>query len=389
MKRMIWMLWGLIMAMTACGQTYKYKVNFNVSESDFCDTIPIVVEEGRLILIVEMEGRQRRLLLDTGAGQGVVYRDGSIRGERELGNVVVADGNNRRDTVQVVTMPSFRMGRLVISDYVATLMPRPIGNRRIDGIVGFDLFNKGLSAKIDLQSKTLILTDRRKLFDNESGYEVRYKVYWFVPYVMVSPFIRHTDQVLFDTGSTSLLTMNKESFDRHVYKSQQVAAQVEARTEGSHSIGLLGAEQHDEIVLLHMDRLDWGGFAFTDLRAITTQGASRIGTQLLQYGSVVINPWKKRIKFQPFNGTDTVSVGNRVPNVSFVPIGGRPAVGLIWPTCDAYRLGMRQGDVILSIDDKPMRTFEDFVLFHFVKGQQHRYRLRDREGNIKEIAIER
>ena len=389
MKRLFGLLWVMVVVLNAGSQTYKYKVNFNVSESDFCDTIPIDIADGRLILNVTMEGSRRRLLLDTGAGQGVVYRDGAIHGERELGNVVVADGNNRRDTVQVVTMPSFRLGRLEVRDYVATVMPRPAGNFRFDGIVGFDLFNKGLAAKIDLQSKVLILTDRRKLFDDEPGYVAKYKVFWFVPYVMVSPFIGHTDQVLFDTGSAALFTMSKESFDRHAYKSRQVESQVEARAEGSHAIGLLGAERRDEIVLLHLDRLDWGGFAFRDLRAITTQGASRIGTELLQYGSVIINPWKKRIKFQPFTGSGSVVVANRVANVSFVPVDGRPAVGLIWPTCDAYRQGMRQGDIILSIDETPMGTFEDFVLFHFVKGQRHRYRLLDREGNIKEIGIER
>ena len=389
MKRLTLLFISVFTVATVWSQTYRYKVNFSLSETDFCDTIPLDVADGRLILTVEMKGHQRRLLLDTGAGQGVIYADGNIRGERELGNVVVADGNNRRDTVRVVTMPRFRLGRLEVSDYVATVMPRPVTSSRIDGIIGFDLINKGIAAKIDMPSRHLILTDRRKLFDGEPGYEAKYKVYWFVPYVMVSPFVRHTDQVLFDTGSTPLYTMNKQSFDRHVYKSRQVEEQVEARTEGSQSIGLLGTERPDEIVLLHMDRLDWGGFAFRDLRAITTQGASRIGTALLDHGSVVINPWKKRITFQPFNGSDSVVIANRVANVSFVPVGGLPTVGLIWPTCEAYRQGMRQGDQILSIDDKPMRSFDDFVRFHFVKGQQHRYRLRDRNGLVKEISIER
>lgn len=389
MKRLTILLALLLPAVSGWGQMYRYKADFGLSASDFCDTIRLDLVDERLVLTVEMDGQRRRLLLDTGSGQGVIYRGGAIQGEQELGNVVVADGNNRRDTVQVVTMPPFRMGRLEVSDYVATVMPRPVGNSQFDGIIGFDLFNRGLLGKIDTQSRTLILTDRRKFFDAEPGYEARYRLNWFVPYVMVSPFIRHNDEALFDTGSKPLYTMNKQAFDRHVYKSSQVEAQVEGRSEGQLSIGLLGAEQHDEVVFLHMDRLDWGGFAFRDLRAITTQGASRVGAQMLQYGSVVINPFKKRIKFQPFCGEDSVTVANRHTNVAFVPVDGRPTVGLIWHESDAYRQGLRQGDQILAIDDKPVPTFADFVRFHFVKGQKHHFRLRDREGNIKELDIER
>lgn len=370
-------------------QTYRYRADFGLSAVDFCDTIPLEIADERLIVNVEMGGQRRRLLLDTGSGQGVIYQDGAIRGERELGSVVVADGNNRRDTVQVVTMPNFRMGRIRVSNYVATVMPRPVGNSQIDGILGFDLFNRGLAAKIDMRARRLILTDRKKLFDGEDGYEVKYKLKWFVPYVMVSPFVRHTDEVLFDTGSRPLYTMNKQSFDRHVYKSRQVEAQVEGRAEGHLSIGLLGTEQADEVVFLHMDRLDWGGFAFRDLRATTTQGSSRIGSQLLQYGSVVVNPFKRRLKFQPFTAEDSVSVGNKHANIAFVPVDGLPTIGLIWPESEAYRLGMRQGDVILAVDNRRMLSFADFVAFHFVKGQKHLFRLRDLEGNIKEIAVER
>ena len=387
MKRYLTILFLSLAMASAQAQMYRYKADFGLSMVDFCDTIPVEAVDGRPVVNVEIDGQRRRLLLDTGAGQGVLYQGGAITGERELGNVVVADGNNRRDTVRVVTMPPFRMGSLLVTDYVATVMPRPIGNRQYDGIIGFDLFNRGLAAKLDMRQGILILTDRRKAFDKEEGYSVRYRMKWFVPYVMVSPFIRHTDEVLFDTGAKELYTMNKDAFDRHVYKSRQVEEQVEARTEGHLSIGLLGAEEKDEVVFLHMDRLDWGGFAFTDLRAITTQGASRIGAQLLQYGAVIINPHKRRMTFQPYDNADSVAVGNRHTNVAFVPVEGRPAVGLVFPESDAYRRGLRHGDIILSIDGVPMRSFADFLNFHFVKGQEHLFLLRDREGIVKEINI--
>jgi hypothetical protein len=51
--------------------------------------------------------------------------------------------------------------------------------------------------------------------------------------LLVSPIKRHVDEVLFDTGSRHLYTMNKQSFDQHAYKSKNVEIQVESRAHGS------------------------------------------------------------------------------------------------------------------------------------------------------------
>ena len=104
----------------------------------------------------------------------------------------------------------------------------------------------------------MILTDHRNLFDDETGYTVGYKLHWWVPYILVSPFKRHWDEVLFDTGSRQLFTMNKQSFDKHAYKSKQVNAQVEQRVRGHVSIGNMGTEQDDEVAFLKLERLRRG-----------------------------------------------------------------------------------------------------------------------------------
>lgn len=109
--------------------------------------------------------------------------------------------------------------------------------------------------------------------------------------------MRHIDEVLFDTGSRQLYTMNKQSFDAHSYKSKNVGSQIEGRSEGSFVIGQLGAERTDEVVFLKLDRLKWDDFNFTNVRAITTQGASRIGAKILDYGTITINGFRRKIFF--------------------------------------------------------------------------------------------
>ena len=294
-------------------------------------------------------------------------------------------------------------------------MPRDAVSSKYDAVIGFDLFNRGLCAKIDRQQSVLILSDNKKAFRNEEklGHTLRYKLKWFVPYLYVSPFVRHTDEALFDTGSTALYTMSRQSFDEHVAAdlanlSKQLGAdierQVEGRAEGHLSIGGFGIEEKDEVVFLHLDRLKWADFSFTDLHAITTQGASKIGSQILSYGSILINPFRKRITFLPNPSTavplptgegqggasdgapTSVRVANRQLGVAFVPQQGRAAVGLIWDQSQPYQAGMRQGDIILQIDQRLILTFADFLRFRFVKGEPHTFRLLTADGTEKTVT---
>ena len=79
-------------------------------------------------------------------------------------------------------------------------------------------------------------------------------------------------------------------------------------------------------------------------------------------------------------GISSVRVGNKQFSVAFVPYKGQAVVGLIWEGSPPYKAGMRQGDVILQIDQRPITSFADFQRFGFIKGERHRFRLRDQQG---------
>ena len=413
--------WGFLYAQ----QLHRYNPNFDLSAENFCDTISIDVEDDLILVPVQINNKVYRFCLDTGSSQGMVYANSNIPDLVPLGNIISRDANNPVDTVQVIQLPPFTLNpslnpspldakrrfrsvaekepsqELTVSGYVASLMPRHSISDKYDAIIGFDLFNRGICAKIDKQRGLLILTDEKKLFRAEEkvGYTLRYKLKWFVPYLYVSPFVRHTDEALFDTGAPLFYTMSRESFDSHLASDLAnlhknlgagIERQVEGRAEGHLTLGGFGLEKKDEVVFLHLDRLKWGDFAFTDLHTITTQGASKIGAKLLDFGTVIINPFRKHITFQPYpnevpsseegSGVSSVHVGNKQFSVAFVPYKGQAVVGLIWDGSPPYKAGMRQGDVILQIDQRPIATFADFQRFGFIKGERHRFRLRDEQG---------
>jgi hypothetical protein len=379
----------LSQALLAQSSMHGYDTNFTYSLKNFVDTIPIEFERNQVYVKVTVNGRPYRFNLDTGSSQGAVFRGTDLGPLVELGNVISRDANGLSDTVKVVRMPDFRLGNLVVGGYVASVFNRQYVNGHFDALLGFDLINKGLCCKIDTKQKIMVITDRRDFFDSEHGHTLRYKLKWFVPYLMVSPFKRHFDEARFDTGARDLYTMNKQSFDKHAYKSKNVESQVEGRAKGSFAIGTLGAERQDEVAFLHLDRLKWNEFSFKDVRAITTQGASRVGAAIFNYGAVVINGFRHTIRFLPYNDADSVIVGNKSRSVAFVPYEGRAAVGIIQPWSEAYKAGMRQGDVILAINGESIGSFQEFIDYRFVDEQRYTFLMRDRQGRDKIVVSKR
>ena len=81
-----------------------------------------------------------------------------------------------------------------------------------------------------------------------------------------------------------------------------VKSQTEGVTYGRRVTGHFGDEQDHQITLLKLDHLKWGTFDFQDVRCATVQGGSHVGAQLLQYGAMVINPFRRLLVFQPYDG---------------------------------------------------------------------------------------
>lgn len=366
-------------------QKYRYETGFALSRHNFCDTIPLLLDNGRLFLTVTIDGKKQKVLLDTGSSQGVVFANRLPEGLTHLGTVLARDGNGHTDSVQVVQLPRFQLGSNIIEGYVATVHKPTVASKNDHFIVGFDLFNSGLSAKIDLQNRRLILTDRPEMFANESGQRLKYKLKWFVPYVIVSPFKRHADETAFDTGYAGLYTMNKDHFDRHAYKSKNVGSQVEAVVQGQSTFSLFGVEQYAEVAFMHLDRLQLADFNLLNVKVRTTYGSSKLGCELLNYGTVIILPKRRHIVFQPYNGAESMEANNRLKQMAFVPSNNRPMIGIINPMSEPYKLGFRQGDVVLAIDGKPINSFQTFVDYPFVDGQIYTFSLLTADGQHKQI----
>lgn len=368
-------------------QQVRYNPNFDVSASNFADSIAIEWERQQVYIPVHIGDRNYRFLLDTGSGQTVVYDDSPFIDDcTSVGYMLAHDAIGRTDTVPVVSLPPTRLGELTLSGLQATVQRRPVSGRDYDGIVGFELVNRGFSMKIDVARQLLVLTDRRDFFEKEEGYDVKYRLNYHVPYVEVNPFGRHSDWARFDTGSRQFYSINKQSFDHgESLASQPIDSQIEGRSTGRYAIGIYGAETRGEVVFLALDRMRLGDVTFTDVHTVTTQGGSHLGAALLNEGAVVFNPRRKRMRFEPYTAGNECHVGNSQMEIAFVAEEGMPVVGLVWEQGEPYRLGFREGDMVTAIDDRPVRSISQFYGWGYERGRAYRFTLRDRNGRQRTV----
>ena len=374
------------MSIVSDAQIYRYNLKFNFSEKHFTDTIPIEFDHDQLFLPVEIDGQRLRFKLDTGSSTTVIYDDSPIRAIRELGQIQSTDATGVRYPVRVVALPPLHLGHLTVNGYSACVHRRMVRRRHEDGILGFDLFNKGLAAKIDTRKGVMIITDQKKQMKAEQGEALRYKLRSFVPYVQVSPLGGLTEEVLFDTGSRELYAMNKQRFDAWEREGANISPLVEGRGQGSIAIGHFGTERTGEVVLLALPSLCLGNFELRDIHCQTFQGSSHIGAPLLKYGTLVINPFNKQLLFQPFDQQDFCIVNNPQFEIAIVPTwDGRPSVGLVWERSEAYQQGFRQGDIIEQVDGEPAGDFQSFIRRSYIIDHIYTFTLRDSRGFQKEV----
>ena len=378
-----WLLLMILVLTTAdsFGQVKRYDTDFFVSQRDFLFAVPLEVERGQLYINLDFNGRLCRFKLDTGASQGILYDDVMLPGVRTLGTIESEDAAGRVRQMQTVQLPPFRLGPLTISNYKVQRMRRSIVRRGEDGIIGFALFNKGIAARIDVRESQLTLTDRRDHYAYTPGEALKYHLRKHVPYIKTSPFAGVEDEVLFDTGSPLPYAVNASKFAQMRRQHPEIEQQIEGSTYGSHAMGHFGSERSGQIVLLGLQRLMWGDFAFRDIHCTTVNGGSHFGAPLLEYGALVINPFRRQLVFQPYDGITSVTVANRLHDIVIVERNGRAMIGMVMQDGKAWQAGFRSNSVIEQVNGQPL-TFQQFLHYRWVRNQEYQFTLRMPNGML-------
>ena len=348
------------------------------SKRDFVDTIKIKVIDGAVVVPVEIEGRIRHFLFDTGSPLGL------WQGQKEAwmrqfttDSLTFGDINKRSRNQIIYQFPTIKMGNLQIENYpmiVEDAMSEFTCNR-FDGVIGFNLVGKGLSFKLDTKDSLLIVTDRKKFFaEEEKGQPTaKYRMKRaYCPLVYVdSPF--GWIEMVFDTGALNTwLALSQEDLDRWFQKNPKKRKllddlTLQTDTTINTSWGLYGLST-DTLVgrLLHFTKIKIDKLPVNDLYITTAHPTMRVGSAVLKHASLIIDAPRKRFVFLPHNNQE-IRVGNsEAGSISFIPSESGDTLGVLKAVVrkgsTAYLKGIRTGDYLIEVNGIPINDLCTYML---------------------------
>ena len=95
---------------------------------------------------------------------------------------------------------------------------------------------------------------------------------------------------------------------------------------------------------------------------------------MLNYGAVVINPFRRQLVFQPYDGITSVTVANRLHDLVIVERSGRAMIGMVMQDSKAWTAGFRPNCLIESVNGQSL-TFEQFLRFRWVRNLEYQFTL--------------
>ena len=405
-RTVITVLLALVVTMFAQAQNLikRATVPVSFSKSDFADTIKIKVMDGAVVIPVEIAGKTRNLLFDTGSPLGLWFGQKEDWMKQVTADSLTFGDVNKKSRQQVIyQFPTIKMGSLCIENYpmiVEDAMNEFICNR-FDGVIGFNLVGMGLSFKLDTKDSLLIITDRKKFFaEEEKGLPAaKFKTKLaYRPLVYVETPVGWIETV-FDTGALNTwFDLPQEYLDRWFRKSAKKRKilddlTIQADSTVNTNVGIYGLST-DTIAgkLLHFPTIRIDQLPVNDLYITTARRTMRLGSALLKHASLIIDALRKKFVFVP-HSQQTITVGNsEVGSISFIPSEPDDTLGVLKAVVRkgsaAYKKGVRTGDYLMEVNGIPIKDICTYILMER-KDEEALFKFRSPNGMEKTVRLKR
>ena len=373
----------LMMALPTSGQYFS---KMCIKEKNFCDTIPIEFNRGRILIPVEIGGRSHQFIFDTGCSVGLMFTERAVTLKKKFGFTFVNDAANLVHFTSVKRIPEMHIGHITVRNYRVILTPgRSMANTEYDcqqivGCIGSDLISKRRAVKIDTEKGIMVITDQQGVFDREEGFRIPFKEDVRVPYLRVSTCADKARWCMFDTGFPGFLDVRRKDITE---------ADTLDTAIGSVTAGIYGKTDDERLMLLRLDSLRVGDCVF---RQVTTnlQSANEyvLGSSVLKFGSMVIDYSTHQMIFRPYHYDNGVIVANTFSDFVMMPNeDDNLYVTLVWSKSRSYASGVRLGDRLTHIDGIEV-SGNPCAYINLAPGD-HLITLISAEGEKKEIPIKR
>ena len=298
-------------------------MNATMLHATEADTVQIETIGNYITIPVNLNGKPKRFILDTGCGAHVVFRHALDSTE-----LITVTGDSIESSTGKTQVAEEMLGCLKVSKfdsdkreqiYVTTV--DSIMMLRGDGIVGMQyiLRRNHMNMKIDVQNKRVIFTTNKHLFDDEEGQKIRTRLTdrRMAIKMKISPGIKIKNVVL-DTGCDHLFDLNSEDFRRIMTHRHRKRFIHQVLGEKESMMGGVYGPDKQPITSLRLDHLTIAGLTFHDVE-VETGKESLLGFPFLQTASIVYYHKGKRIKVQPYTIVKDYRIVRQIENVKQGP----------------------------------------------------------------------
>ena len=317
---------------------------------DFVKEIPFKRNDGHIVIEATINGQKGLFYFDSGAGN-ILFKN-RIKTDTfdKIGNLSSTDASGKKMEMDLVTIPSLKIGNAVFQDLSFRLIDK-FDFLCTDGIVGIIGYSAMRHAnwQIDYENQTITFSDKLDKLDVK-GNKVGLKINSFTYEPQVALYVNDKTPIYFtfDTGNAGNILADKGTFEQIEYKKY-------FKFSGGKNTGLAATnkkEFRDSTVYKLSDQLKLGTLKLdpTIIEYDTPKSLNLLGNEVLENYLVTISwsenaVWLKKIK------TSKTSLFN----FEYHKIGDKWLITQIEKKLQA-RFNVQPGDEILEINGLDINT---------------------------------
>lgn len=353
--------------------------------------VPYTTINGKIIIEAQVEGVPGKFIFDTGAPTYITYSLARRLSLESTNTQNILDAHNQSMTLEKTQLKRLSMGMpgINIEEIPVTIMPEGhlIEQFGVDGMIGCELF-PGAVVRIDSRQKKIIITDNISLFHiNLRNRLPLLHVQGQIPFIELNVGVGVIETVMFDSGSGAFYEMISATASEAL---RENAAALLSKGYGSSGIGMAGAASAGEHNLIRLFELRVSTGRFQNIVTESMDAPySRLGSQLLDYGTVTIDYASSAFYFEPFESAPQDLYKKRW-NVDFTMANGHVVIACVWGDLVEK---ISPGDRVLKIDGEPVGevNVSDALQSSIVKIKNEKaiITVLRQDGTEVEVAIEK
>jgi hypothetical protein len=277
-----------------------------LTNTNFYQELSFEVIRDKILVPVTIEGETYKFILDTGGKLDISKRLQDKFQFEKLGTMKVSGINGISIKIDKVKIPLIQLGDLQFRDFPAMVSgftdKYPGECLEADGMIGRE-FLKDLILHMDMQKQKVILTDQASRIPKEVTDTEPMKLFYEggMPYISLKMNKNITVKTCIDTGSPKLFSFKTKSVE-HLKKKKLVDKKYIYTVKSKASMGISGhTPKASDAYIVWIDSLRIGPARFdTFYSEISLTSRSRIGSGILDYGTLTMDFISDRCYFNPY-----------------------------------------------------------------------------------------